>query len=538
MRLRALAVVGLCAGIAAPEARAADVEASVLAAGTAQSVPDGLFSSQLRLADAPRDRAERAALWLNGRAHVTARPVARLGLRAGLDTGLLEITDEGAFLDGRAPGAQAQRTLLLGETWIEGQLFEGGALLLRLGKFRANVGDHAVFDAYAMGLTADLDLSLVDGAPPWRVRARALFPAAAFERDTFESPLFDLEVGYRFGRYGALRALGAVYLDRGSIGPVLSDALVRGQAEAVLDGFARADPLLEANPCNPADDPPIRGPNVPERLACLRDAIVEGVDSGRFGYATDTRGHLGWTGLAGRLELSPVRLQAALLYGFGTVDATFTPDGGLAQAIRTGFARLKEALPQRAEQLDARLARIEENATRRERLSLSSWLAKLEAEVDVGDAVVLDAFFVALSGDDGLSARAEASDGRYGAFVSLAPQLPYTTLFFQGPALPVRSTPVAASVAPDGAGLVAGGLGAQIFLGARYRLRAGGAAMAALVAEDVSAFQGVEVDVRADAILTDHLLVAFDGAVFVPGPYFGDAPVGYQALLTARARWP
>ena len=63
------------------------------------------------------------------------------------------------------------------------------------------------------------------------------------------------------------------------------------------------------------------------------------------------------------------------------------------------------------------------------------------------------------------------------------------------------------------------------------RLRALTAAMASSVTRDA---YGVELGLSVDAFLLDWLVLSADGGVFIPGQHFGEVPIGYQAIATAR----
>jgi hypothetical protein len=503
----------------------------------AQSIPRAVFESQLRYPRVADDTADtRAAYQLRLRGGVSGRPTDAVGLVAELDTGLLELASDGVRLDGRPVGEQAARTLLLGPVYAELQVGESGALLVRAGKLRARLGEGALFDAYAIGGLVDLDLGLAYPEHPWQLRVQALLPSGELVQEAFHSPLFGAELAYRFDRRTQVRLHGALYLDRGAAGPVLADAGARGRARRIQALFDANDLPPEGAVCDPSDDDTTR-PDLGEAIACAQEALVSGANSGRFDFEGVTRGALGWTGASAEAGGHRWRARALFLYGFGGVDAELHASGALQAEVN---ARL-EALEQR----DGPLARAVLRRTRRAlgevldsagRVTLGAWLAQATGQVELTEDLRVDAFALALSGDDGLDPLSSTGQ-RYGAFVSLAPYLAHTSLFFNGGAASVVASPTVTALAPDAAGLASGGVGAELFLGERFRLRGVVAAMAALIPNtDGARFQGVEVDLSGDAILTDWLLVLVDGAVLVPGPYFGDVPLGLQLIASVAAR--
>lgn len=507
------------------DARAVEVRAGLEQRAFALRAPLSLLLSQLRypgLQDPTQ--TSRLAYQLRGTAELEGRPVDSLGLRLGLDTGLLELGTDGALLDGRAPADQLPRTLLLGETWGEWQAGDG-ALLVRAGKWRARLGEGAIFDAYAFGVMLDLDLGLALEHHPWQARAQVLFPSGALAGDTFRSPLLGAELGYRFGPRASARGLAAVYVDHGAVGPLLADALLRGQAESIEGAFDQVRDVLDDNPC-PTDG---RRPNFREAVSCFEQGLIRAANEGRLGYAAQTRGQVGWTGASGRLGDEGWSVEGLLLYGFGALDVTFTPDGELTEAFIEGLERL----PRRGQPLADEARR---RLPRQRRAQLSSWLAQVSAKWSPHPDLELDGFLLGISGDDGILIDDAAAT--YRAFVSLAPLLAHTSLFFGGGAATAVAAPTASALAPDAAGLVSGGLGATIYLQDRFRLRGLVAAMQALRPNPTGRrFQGVEVDLLADAVLTSWLMLYVDTAVFVPGPYFGDTQVALQGIFGASLRY-
>lgn len=525
---RPCAALGALVALLAPRPGAAlEVDARLEQRLFARSVPEAVLLSQLRYPGLTTvERAERLAYQLRAAGHVEGRPSDSWGLRVGLDSGLLELADDGAFLDGRDPGRQISKTLLLGPTWAEWQSPGSGAVLVRAGKSRPRIGDGAIFDAYAFGLLVDLDLGLAAPEHPWRARAQVLFPSGNLEADTFESPLFEASVGYRARRHLEVGAFVAAYLDRGAVGPVLSDALLRGQAAALDDAFSAIADVLEANPC-----PPGGATNPRNGLSCLRDGLLVAANEGRIGFSSQTRGYLGWAGATGRVGGARWSVEGLAVFGFGKIDLGFEPDRDLSGAFSEGLARLPRRGGELAERVEGRLS-----GTRA--VTVSSWLAQLTGRWSPLERLTVDGFALILSGDDGL-AVADAADTRYAGFVSLAPLLAHTSIFFNGGLATAVASPTASALAPDAAGLAAGGLGATVDLGDRVRLRGVVAAMAALEpSPDGDRFEGVELNLLADAIVLDELRLFVDAAVFVPGPYFGDVPAGYQVIVGAQAVLP
>jgi len=81
-----------------------------------------------------QDGLHRREYQLHLRAHIKARPYDALGVRLGLDSGLLSLSSQGAHIDGRSMHDAVAETGLLGRTHAEWQLGTVGFLMVRAGK--------------------------------------------------------------------------------------------------------------------------------------------------------------------------------------------------------------------------------------------------------------------------------------------------------------------------------------------------------------------------------------------------------------------
>jgi hypothetical protein len=492
------------------EARAWDGELRATAQSFAQRVPEEVLFSRLRTQTlSSTTAAEQLSAQLHLLGHVETRPVPELGLRVGLDTGLMEVValeGESRFLvDGRAFEDRAAETLFLGETYVELELGASGWTELRLGKLRPRLGAGALFDAYAFGLYADADLSLLADPLPLAFRLHVLLPDATFTAEGKESPLLELEAAVRLGRGAELRLLGAVLRDGddGAV-PVLRDAAVRGGLER-----------LEATRQETAGDlrPALR-PAANRAFARLSGAVERAAATGAL-FDLRTEGWLGWTGALLTVDRPGLRVEAVALLGVGELDVTVSP-GLLLELLAE---RELEALAPRA------LGDLEGGG----RVPLLSGLGQVTFRVRLFEEVDLEGFVLALTGDSGLQPGA---DERYESFVALAPLLPHTSLFFNGGVAQSLASPTIASPAPDGAGLVSGGLFVDAYPNTWLHVRSGLALMASTVPSAATGgrVHGLEGNVLVDALLGERALAYVDLAVLAPFGYYGELDPGLQLI--------
>lgn len=505
------AATALFLALVPAEAAALEWDAILTQRAFNQSIPEDVLYSALRVTTATRSAA-RTTYQLHAAALLEGRPTEVLGLRLGLDTGLIELGGERPLADGRPLGEQARRTLFLGETFGSLQLGPNGVLELRAGKLRPNLGHGAVFHAYAFGLDVDLDLGLLDpssdDASPWSFHAGIFLPDATFTAEQKESPLAELEVAYRFLRRSEVRLFAALFADgEDGLAPVIADAVFRGRvyqaAEAAELGLRARDP---------------------ERLRALGRAFSAAYDAGLIGYSVQTGGLVSWLGLSGRLEQEPLVVSAQVITSFGRLDTTVTPNAGLVAAVA--------AIPEPARRAAFAAFLLAEGP---ETVSLQAVFGDLRAELTLGDLAAVDGFILGMSGDRGFSRRTTGGSGSYGAFLSLAPLVPETQVFFNGGVSQNLASPVAASIAPDGAGLLAAGAGASVTPWAWLYARASVALMSSTVESVLTRSRalGVELDLELRVEAHEALLLTADAGLYLPGAYFGDLPLGHQVILGA-----
>ncbi len=465
------AAAALTALGAAPDAHAFEASLYTRHRFFAESLAEEVTRTQPRYSRTSTDALGRLdrelAYQLQVVGRLAVRPVDWLGLEVGLDTGLVSLGRGGARMDGIALGERLKETLLLGETFAELQLGEAGMVQVRAGKLIVAVGDGVVFDGYGLGVELDVDPSYAD--PEWQVfgRARALLADATFTAAGKQSPLFELELGRRFGDHGTAAVFGALFVDGGDeLEPVMRSALFSGRLGQACDRRA-----ADAVPCDGS-----------------------GVD-------VATRGLIGWTGVHGRWRSERLEVRGAAVLQWGSVDA------------RLLFLDAQD----RVRSLGADIA-------------LSGALGSLEATWRVVDALALRGFGIAATGEGGF-VRRPAEQG-YGGFLALTPRLPLTALFYGGGLSTTLQSLTVSAVSPNGSGLVSGGAGVEVTpWGDAVVLALSGALMAATHARPSGGFYGAEVDARVDVALSGELALFGSGALFVPGGYYGDVPLGVQVFL-------
>lgn len=513
---RVFAVVVGLASSAPLVAAAAEWEAALTNRLFSERLAEDLFVARLRPPGVAVSTSTRTAYQGHVLARAAFRPVDVLGLELGIDTGLVELGPDGALADGRPFADRVAETWFLGETFASLQLGDSGELELRAGKLRTRIARGAIYDSYALGLDADLDLGLVDDASPWRFALRAVVPDATFTAAGKSSPLFEAEVAWAEHGGSEVRLLAAMFVDgEDGLAPVLEDAHFRGR----LQQAARAVEAAGA------------GSLQARRIEAFARRTSFAYDTGLIAFDAATSGVAGWTGALGKLAAPPLTMRGTLLVGFGRIDARITPTDATT-AIVSQILDSFVSRPTVRESIRAQLL-----APGPEQVSLSSLFAEVTADVALSPMWSVDLFGLYASGDDGFSLdRGDpGSADTYGAFVSLAPLMSHTMIFFGGGVASALASPVASSIAPDGAGLVAGGAGVEVRIADVVRARASAAAFGSMVPSigTRSRALGSEIDVEIEAEPTDFLAISALGGVLFPGEYFGELPVGYQLIVQA-----
>lgn len=512
--MRASSLFCLAATLAPATASAVEWDLTANNRAFQESLPRELVASRLTFSTLTATAAESSiAYQLHVLAQLRGRPIDELGLTIGLDTGLIEIGSRGALIDRTGPLDALERTGLLGATFAELQLGEGGFIQVRAGKLRPRIGDGAIFDAYALGALLDVDLSLRSDALPWSARLWAILPDATFTASGKESPLFDAEVAYHFNRRTEVRFVTAVMIDAGDdTNPILQDAISGGRAREVIR--AGEDVVAGLQPSQQA--------RALQRLSDLEETLILTVDEGGRAYDVATRGFVGWSGLTSQVGLGALDVGAVVLFGYGSVNANTGPTGETAATVRDRLA----AFPSVAEA-------VLEAQSSEQRIDLLSYFLGVDTRYWLSDDLSISIFGIAMSGGSVIpsTVSSPSPDDTYRGFVSVAPLLPKTNIFFDASSALSLSQPTLASLAPDGAGLLSGGFGARWAFTDTFRLRAEAAAMASAVTRDA---YGVEIDGAIDAFLSDWLVASVDAAVFISADHLRDAAPGYQVIVSAR----
>jgi hypothetical protein len=490
------------------------VEAEVFGRARAfyDRLPDAFAAT--RLTREPVDTpgaSERLSAQLFAAGRIWGQPVPGLVLQLGLDTGLIDVSGDGVFGDGRELDRHAAETLFLGETFVDVQPLEDGSFLLRAGKLRPRFGRGAIFDAYAFGARADWDLRLTDRGPPLRFELWGGVPSARFDDTLKQSPLLHARVTVEPVTALELAGLGAVLFDN-------DDALQTRAASA----FVR------------------RAGSVWDGASEVADVVFDDIAT-LLEEDTGTRGTVGWAGVELGWHRRGWSVELTALLSFGRFTTTID-DAAAAErldALNVRLDRLAAFIPDPGD----RARRIRQNRVAVEQLSnqLSSAVDGVDRSLFGGFVLLetnapltswLDAhgFFIWASGEDGLE-FANPDDG-LGGYVGIAPLLPLTDIFFSGSTAPSQQTPTFASVAPEGSGVLGFGLGPRMLLGP-VELDA----VAAVLWSDVpppdrpgDRFFGIEANLGATVFLGRNFHLFAEGAVFATGDYFGGAPAAVQVF--------
>lgn len=464
-----------------------------------------VFQAQLRYPEATStDPSTHTSYQLGILGSVSGRPTDIVGLRFGIDSGLLDISSEGLRIDGGSAQDRAQQTLFLGESWVDVQLGPSGVLEVKLGKLRPRVGHGLVFDAYAWGLSVDVDLTLPDIAPT-AFRFLAIFPSGQLVQETFQRPLFEARARIELSGSTNLSIFTAVHLDNDGLAPILTQTLVQGRFEALV---ADLDRRIET-------ETGVRR----EILIAFRDQAVstgaQTINAGDLRYRGESRGWLGWSGLTITTQHRSLHLEAEALAGYGKLRTEFIPTETYRSAVANLIDQVRDrfVLSGRQRLVDGIDAFVEgggiddilSRQERRAHLALLSGLARLRLRYRLNGVGEFDAFLLAQSGDGPLPAEV-SDESTYGAFISLAPLFDATSIFFNGGLASTVASPTVASLAPDNAGLIAAGAGARALLSDCCSAYLRGALMSATVESNAtgSSFFGAEINLIADALLGDN----------------------------------
>jgi hypothetical protein len=321
----------------------------------------------------------------------------------------LESTATGApeaTSNGRPVPDELHQTLLLREAYAAVALGPARFATVRAGRRRLAVADGFVYDDYATGAEAALDLGAI--GPPLSLSVAAFEPSRDLPRRARDvSPMVAARVDWLPSLFEHAGVFFAAYRDRGGgMAELLRDALVERFATEILRATAPADASAAA-----------------DRLAVLEAAPAE------------SDATLAWFGTSGTLV--PWRGQR------------LTWTGAL---LRGRVDWIRAAIRPDPEQPPATLA---------EDLQLRGHLASLQWDVDLGWRVTAGASFLLLSGGE-LPRRAPGSTGpitgTYDGFLGVAPFITRTNLFFGGGLSETFADRRAAAPGVNGRGVVAPGL--------------------------------------------------------------------------------
>ena len=488
---------------------ALDGEIRITSQGFSLHVPEDFVFSAQSLSSAASSQV--SALQFHSFGRISHRPVPELGLQLGIDTGLIEIawaeSDTQVRIDTRPADTRIRETFLLGETYVELELGPSGILEIQMGKLRPRLGHGAIYDAYGLGVSADLDLTLLEDEVPFGLRFFVLLPDATFTDRAKQSPFVHAEFKVELPQQTKIFALLTVARDGddGAV-PAVTEALARGGLESIET--ARGQII----------------PNLPERIqpAANRSFTrlitrLNNISSRTPLYTISTDGWLGWAGLGAQLQTERLDLSAIGLFGFGTINVQVYPNPILEFIIQNELGNLAEELL-----LDQ---------TRTGEIPVRSAFAELTATYKLTKDIDLRGFILGMTGDTGLSPNEDRAR-RFTSFVGIAPLITHTSLFFNGRLAPSFASPTSASSAPNGAGLLAGGVFVDGYI-SKLHVGGGLSLMSALVENPITNGQlyGLEANISADIIVGARYLIFTDLAAFLPMNYFENSNLGFQGIL-------
>ncbi len=496
-RRTALIVFALGAGWAGPsaDAQAQSWQLGARVGGSSERLPLELSQTRFVPGTTLPETTTDYALRMRAFGEWRDRPVDRLGLTLGIDTGLLEVYEGGIRLDRRSFDTQVARTFLLGRVMAELQLGRDGFIAVRGGRTRPRIGEGAVFDAYAFELEVDVDLDVIDIAPV-SVLAKVILPDGTFTGLRKTSPLLDFRVEYRFGWTSRVSLLASVFFDTDNeLADPVRSALFKGVDDELGDAVDRIATLRRIDRDTAA--------------ALLLDWVDRNV-------AVQTEGVVAWTGVSGRFGSEDFWVRVVALGLFGELEIATVPTPDRVANVRDS------TLPPSVQD------RLIETYTTRRTVAVTAFFGEIESSLALTDQLEIGTFALVLTADEGF--QLGEADPRLGAFLGLSPLVPRTAVFFGGTFGPDQATPTAFSVAPDASGILAAGAHVGGFWDG-FTARLDVAAMTALVPSRFTdgRFYGIEID--AGIQVPFGSMAAFvDGGVLLPGEFFDDDRPVFQVV--------
>jgi hypothetical protein len=367
--------------------------------------------------------------------------------------------------NGRPVGDEASRTGFLREAWAGVSFGRADFASVRAGKKRFTVGDGFIFDDWATGVEANLDLGAI--GPSFDLGFAAFHPSRDFPWLDAISPLLVLRADWLPSLFEHAGVFAAFYRDRsGNVAELFRGANVETSA-------VRLQGLAEGSAAYARESQTLAG-------------ILSGLATGD---AT-----LFWLGTSG--ALAPGRHQrinwtAALVAGNLQLQL---PAGNGADAIPS--------------QVSARVFG---------QLFSARYQRELCRDVSVGGS------FLFLSGDVPPAEKARLGEGdRYGGFLGVSPYVTATNIFFQGGVSESFAARQATAPGVNGRGVIAPGVNVGWDPSVHFGVDARAAWLFAPQAGPYGGQSyGPEVDLELTWSPLDWLTFAAEGDVLVPGDFFG-----------------
>jgi hypothetical protein len=304
--------------------------------------------------------------------------------------------------NGRPFGDEVRQTLLLREAYLALAMGRAGFASLRLGRKRITVGDGFIYDDYALGIEADLDVGAI--GPQWDLGAAVFYPTRDFPQDALRSPMAYLRFDYLPSLFEHAGLFAAFAHDETGSVPELFRSSVLESDVVRLQGTAQGSPAHA---------------DASLRLAATLARRLSGTSN------------LAWLGTSGHLIL-----------GEGH-HASWTG------ALLLGRASL--LLPQARGQPSIAVDD-----------SVFGQLAWLRYRKEVAQGLFLGGFFLLLSGDLPPSEKNRLGLSRhYGGFLGIAPYVTATNLFFSGGISESFASRQATAPGVNARGVIAPGLAAS-----------------------------------------------------------------------------
>ena len=379
--------------------------------------------------------------------------------------------------NGRTMAEEARKTAFVREAYLAYSFGRAGFATVRGGRKRITVGDGFIYDDYATGAEADLDVGAV--GPQWDLAAAFFQPTRDFPGSVAGiSPMVALRADYLPSLFEHAGLFAAFQRDRtGSVGELFRGEIVEQRASAL----AREDPGTVAY----AD------------TAYLLATILS--------RPIDSDASLAWLGTSGNVKpLEWLRLQWTIAALGGKIQRIWSPqpDGG--------------------------------DVTLFQDVSVRGQMASFRAEAPAGP-LTASAWVLYLSGSGPIARNGST----YHGFLGISPYVTATNLFFAGGLSETFASRQATAPGVDGRGVIAPGVTLSYDGSDAFAAEAKAAWLVSDVTGPYGGrVYGTEADLQATWTPLSWLLLGAELDVLWPGDFYPSRATVYKTVLAVDVLFP